>query len=406
MNIKSFGSICSGVGMQEMAIKKVFPNIEINYFSEIDKYAIKSYKEIHGDIPNLGDFTKAEDIPYVDMMFASTPCQDFSVAGKQAGFDGMRGTLTFEWVKMLERLKIDNKMPKVIGFENVPAIKNKKFIDGFNLFKSQLKELGYNFFVDTLNAKGYGVPQNRNRVFMIGFLDTNWFEFPTSFKLQSRLKDILEGEVEEKYYLSEEKQLSFVKTKKSDDTPHIICQGLLDMKGHDISRRVYNADGISPNVNARSETAKVIIKGNVSPNNFRSMDIMSDKGICKTLMANGGGNTEPKILVKEATKKGYKEAYDGDSINLEQPNSKTRRGRVGSGVANTLTTSCNQGVVSDYRIRKLTPLECWRLMGIDDSNFYKAQAVNSNSQLYKQAGNGIVVNVLVEIFKKIKELQQ
>lgn len=105
--------------------------------------------------------------------------------------------------------------------------------------------------------------------------------------------------------------------------------------------------------------------------------------------------------VRQATKLGYVIAYEGDSINLEQPNSKTRRGRVGKGLVNTLNTSCNQAVVQNYKLRKLTPKECWRLMGFKDEQFEKAEKVCSNSQLYKQAGNSIVVNVMEEIFKNL-----
>lgn len=105
--------------------------------------------------------------------------------------------------------------------------------------------------------------------------------------------------------------------------------------------------------------------------------------------------------VRQATKKGYDIAYEGDSINLEQPNSKTRRGRVGKQMANTLNTGCNQAVVQNYRIRKLTPKECWRLMGFKDEQFQRAEKVCSASQLYKQAGNSIVVNVMEEIFKNL-----
>lgn len=107
------------------------------------------------------------------------------------------------------------------------------------------------------------------------------------------------------------------------------------------------------------------------------------------------------VLIKEATKKGYAIACEGDSINLEQPNSKTRRGRVGHEVAQTLTTSCNQGTLINYRIRKLTPCECWRLMGFADEQFKKDEKVCSNTQLYKQAGNSIVVQVLEGIFKSL-----
>ena len=144
--------------------------------------------------------------------------------------------------------------------------------------------------------------------------------------------------------------------------------GNLDIKGNEQIRRVYSEEGTSPTLNTMQ-----------------------------------GGNTQPKVMykVRQATKQGYTIAEEGDSINLEQPNSTTRRGRVDNKIANTLTCSCNQAVVNEYRIRKLTPLECYRLMGFDDEDFYKASALNSNSQLYKQAGNSICVNVLEEIFKNL-----
>lgn len=113
-----------------------------------------------------------------------------------------------------------------------------------------------------------------------------------------------------------------------------------------------------------------------------------------------------RFKVKQATKLGYAIAEEGDSINLEQPNSKTRRGRVGKQMANTLTTSCNQAVVQNYRIRKLTPKECWRLMGFKEEQFEKAEKVCSNTQLYKQAGNSIVVNVMEEIFKQLLKIKE
>lgn len=135
---------------------------------------------------------------------------------------------------------------------------------------------------------------------------------------------------------------------------------------------------------------------------YGSQDVYSIDGLCNTLNTMSGGGREPKILIKEATKKGYAEASVGDSVNYSIPTSKTRRGRVGKGVANTLDTGCQQGVVvRDMRIRKLTPLECWRLQGFPDELFYKAQAVNSNSQLYKQTGNSVTVNVVYEVAKHL-----
>ena len=125
-------------------------------------------------------------------------------------------------------------------------------------------------------------------------------------------------------------------------------------------------------------------------------------GISPTIRAYQGGGLEPKIRVKEATSQGYAEAEIGDSVNLSHPNSKTRRGRVGRQVANTLLTGESQGVIEpDFRIRKLTPRECWRLQGFPDWAFDKAQEVNSNSQLYKQAGNSVTVNVIAAIAKEL-----
>jgi len=361
MEIKSFGSICSGVGMQEMAIKRVFKDIEMKYFSEIDKYAIKSYQAIHGDIRNLGDFTQATDIPYVDFVFASTPCQDFSVAGKQAGFEGMRGTLTFEWVKMLSKLKLENKLPKMIGFENVPAIMNKKFIDGFNIFKAQLEELGYNLFVDRLNAKDYGIPQNRNRVFMIGFLEKVNFEFPEKFELELRLKDILEEEVEEKFYLSE--------AQIKNITNSTFCQNTRRIQKKDWCDTLCARDYKDPKC--------VAVAASRGRNPLDPSDRTKGSPTVQRLEINRNGTSNCLTTVQK------------DNLVIEKYPIKIE-------IENLKHQS------STLRIRKLTPKECWRLMGIKDSDFEKAQELNSNSQLYKQAGNGIVVDVLEYIFREIK----
>ena len=179
------------------------------------------------------------------------------------------------------------------------------------------------------------------------------FQFPPKQELKLKLRDMLEDEVDEKYYLTDS-MINYLENGK------------------------YNASKVSNKIK------------------------QTDTGICPTLDTMQGGNRQPFIRVKNATKKGYLEAFDGDSVNLSYPASKTRRGRVGKQVAQTLTTSDNIGVIAnDLRIRKLTPKECWRLMGFDDEDFEKASQVNSNTQLYKQAGNSIVVNVLIAIFKEL-----
>ena len=142
--------------------------------------------------------------------------------------------------------------------------------------------------------------------------------------------------------------------------------------------------------------------GTIQPNYNQSGVVYDTDGIAPTIRAYQGGGLEPKIRVKEATKQGYAEAEVGDSVNLSHPNSKTRRGRVGKQIANTLLTGESQGVVEpDFRIRKLTPRECWRLQGFPDWAFNKAQEVNSNSQLYKQAGNSVTVNVIAAIAERL-----
>ena len=229
-------------------------------------------------------------------------------------------------------------------------------------------------------------------------IDTGFFQFPEGFPLEKRLKDILEDEVDEKYYLSE-KAMSFILNPMRLNKKYTAVDGdialCLTAKGQQNWTGTFISEPVVKQIGNCCPT-----KTRDNPNQGRVYD--SD-GLSPSLNCMGGGNRQPFVMVKEATKKGYAEAIEGDSVNLEQPNSKTRRGRVGKGVAQTLTTSCNQAVVDeDVRLRKLTPKECFRLMGFDDESFHRAEAVNSNSQLYKQAGNSIVVPVLEHIFSCLK----
>lgn len=169
---------------------------------------------------------------------------------------------------------------------------------------------------------------------------------------------------------------------------------------------------LEPNFSGATNTITSVQKDNyiVEPKrsayerNFGSKGkILDTEKLAPTLqaaMGGGGGNT-PLVPIKTANKKGYDFAQDGDGIDLQYPESNTRRGRVGHGVSKTIMTGDLMGVIQNYRIRKLTPKECWRLMGFDDSDFEKAEKVNSNSQLYKQAGNSIVVNVLEAILRNL-----
>ena len=312
-------------------------------FCEIDKFARASYKAIHdtgGEI-ELHDITTVSDefiqsIGHVDVICGGFPCQSFSIAGNRRGFEDTRGTLFFEIARFASILK-----PRILFLENVKGLLNHDKGRTFETILQTLDELGYNVEWQVLNSKDFGVPQNRERVFIIGHL---------------------RGES---------------------------------------GRKVFPIDGQIKNVNCVRQIGNLIQTSSYGGNPHRGR-VYSLKGISPSLNCMGGGGREPKIRIKEATKKGYAEATIGDSVNLSHPNSKTIRGRVGKGIANTLLTGEEQCVVmNDFRIRKLTPKECWRLQGFPDWAFERAEKVNSNSQLYKQAGNSVTVNVIEAIARRL-----
>ncbi|HEV0395410.1 TPA: DNA cytosine methyltransferase [Streptococcus pneumoniae] len=349
-------------------------------FCEIDKFARASYKAIHdtkGEI-ELHDITTVSDdtirgIGHVDVICGGFPCQAFSIAGNRRGFEDTRGTLFFEIARFASILK-----PRYLFLENVKGLLNHDRGNTFEVILSALDELGYDVEWQVLNSKNFGVPQNRERVFIIGHLRREHTRriFPLSGKNQST------------------------------SNQSVMKIGNINPSGNGMNGEVYQADGLAPTLTTnKGEGQKIAIKSNtikqfgvLQPNFNQCGVVYETDGIAPTIRAYQGGGLEPKIRVKEATKQGYQEAEIGDSVNLSHPNSKTRRGRVGKQIANTLLTGESQGVVEpDFRIRKLTPRECWRLQVFPDWAFDKAQEVNSNSQLYKQAGNSVTVNVISAI---------
>ncbi len=432
---------------------------------------------------NLGDISKIDNLEYADFWTISFCCQDISNAGKMKGFklgSNTRSSLLWDNIKLLKQAVDSNNAPKYVMFENVKNLVSKKFMSDFNDLLDVLNELGYNTYWKVLNAKDYGVPQNRERVFAISIrkdIDDGKFEFPQPFDNGVRLKDVLEDHVDKKYYLSKDIQNRLIITDKTL-TKNVI--GTTKPSFRTIGQRdlVYSENSIMGTLVATDykqpkqilETNRCVKVGDLNYYPYETSNrVYSKEGISPTLTTMQGGNTEPKIAepiayVKEATKKGYAEIYEGDSVNLEQPNSKIRRDRVGKGCVQTLTTSCNQaviepnelshsewkqqmykrfiedsngevsgvitnqsqsfgyrppmkgysktlkanandaGVVESFRVRKLTPKECYRLMGFTDEQFDRSQAFSSDSQLYKQAGNSIVVDVLYYIFGKLFEV--
>lgn len=378
-------------------------------FCEIDKFARASYKAIHnteGEI-ELHDITQVTDdeirnIGHVDAICGGFPCQAFSIAGNRRGFEDTRGTLFFEIARFASILK-----PKYLFLENVKGLLNHDKGDTFEVILSALDELGYDVEWQVLNSKDFGVPQNRERVFIIGHL---------------------RGERGRKIF-----PIGGDGATIDCEQPKINKVGNIRKKGKSQSGDVVSVDSLAPTLcstTTQKDPLKILLAGNLPGSHEQNGRVYDPEGTSPTLNTMQGGDRQPKIIqrqhgynrggehciaptltsnsyhennllklrIREATKQGYAEASVGDSVNLAHPNSKTRRWRVGKQIANTLLTGESQGVVEpSFRIRKLTPRECWRLQGFPDWAFDKAQEVNSNSQLYKQAGNSVTVNVIKEI---------
>ncbi|CYU87660.1 DNA cytosine methyltransferase [Streptococcus suis] len=360
-------------------------------FCEIDPFARKSYKAIHdteGEF-EFHDITRVTDelvrgIGRVDVVCGGFPCQAFSIAGKRAGFEDTRGTLFFEIARFASILR-----PKYLFLENVTGLLNHDDGNTFETILGALDELGYDAEWQVFNSKNFGVPQNRERVFIIGHLRGAGGRAVFPFGRESETTDC------------QQSKINVVGTTLGTGA-----------QGTNSRHWVYDTDGLMSCLDATmykqpkqivvpSQEIKVI--GKLEPNFNQSGCVYDPVGISLTIRTMQGGGLEPKIAVREATSKGYSEATVGDSVNLSHPNSATRRGRVGKQVANTLLTGEEQGVVTpSFRIRKLTPRECWRLQGFPDWAFDRAQVVNSNSQLYKQAGNSVTVNVIEAIAKRLE----
>lgn len=440
-------------------------------FCEFDKFATASYTSMHllneeqrkqlSEIPQRkrqkeilkeeyrnGEWyakdirsVNAKDVPRAECWCFGAPCQDFSVAGRRAGLDGDRSSLVREIFRLLEEQEEQNR-PEWLIYENVKGmLSSNRGLDYLSIL-SEMDRLGYDCEWQNINSKWY-VPQNRERIYTIGHL-----------RRYGRSKIFpVEGTNGENSVF----QLGNYMKTKSRENPN---QG-----------RIYDTNGISPCLNKmdggrREPSVSIRIIGNTNPSgNGINENILDSTNLCKTLTTNKGEGIKiaipilapdrgrksqngrrvkenndpmftitaqdrhgivceyPTLPIKEATKKGFAEAKKGDSINLSMPNSKTRRGRVGLDISQTLDTNCKQGTMVVFNgknsiysiwsekyqcyiaIRKLTPKECFRLQGWSDDYFEKAAFVNTDNQLYKQAGNGITVNVVEAIGKKIKEYE-
>lgn len=364
-------SLFSGIGSFEKALDRLNINYELIGFSEIDKYAIKSYCIIHNvsENKNLGDIRKINinELEDFDLLTWGFPCQDITLTGKMKGIKKeTRSGLYFEGYKILKE-----KMPRYSIIENVKNLTSKRFKKEFESILNDIEMAGYNNYWKILNAKDYGIPQNRERLFIVSVrkdIDKKDFVFPCSRTLTLKLKDLLEENVDEKFYLKEK------------------------------------------------SIGKLVKRENSKYNEFYNTKINNSE-------------KQEYVLIRENTKKGYTEARLGDSINYSYPNCMTKRGRVGKEVAQTILTSPTIAtlipidiydfdnhannissvaiLISEdgkhyFKLRRLTVLECYRLMGFSDIDYYKIKSISiSDTQAYKTAGNSIVVNVLEAIFREL-----
>ena len=395
----------AGIGAQAQALE----NLGLDFTStvcEINEKAYKSYCAIHGKVPNLGDITKVEHLPECDLLTYSYPCTSLSIAGKQEGMvegSGTASSLVWEVGRLLDDASERESLPEVLLMENVDAVLNEQNLPEFRRWLAKLTTLGYTNSYKVLNAKDYGVPQNRRRIFVVSMLGGRMLDFPKPCPDGRVLRDVLEEDVDESFYLSDEKVAKYRahdKRQRENGTGF----GWRPSEPCDIRPAVLT----SP---AKSSTNTIVIAGSTAAEGEyeQTRRVYSDRGIAPTMVTSGGGGHIPKIEVRDsirypcATAKGYMEAREGDGLVMNRV--LTARGTVQEASAPTLTTGngCGTGTVDKgLRIRYLTPRECWRLMGFPDSAYEAARDVpTSKTQLYKQAGNSIAVPCLEAIFRAI-----
>lgn len=315
-----------GVGACSKALKRLGIDFEVVDYVEIDKKAVASYNAINETNFEPQDICKWNKDLNVDLIMHGSPCQNFSKAGDQKGGNkgsGTQSSLMYETIRIVKKLK-----PKYVVWENVRNLISKRHRHNFDAYLETMEQLGYKNYYQVLNAKDYGIPQNRERVFTISILNGEDFVFPKKQILKAKLSDFLDKNIEEKYYIN-------------------------SLKMEQI--------------------------------------LFDDKYI---------GNC---LKIKNATKKGHLLAYPGDGINISS-RIRYQRGNVQPQSIQTITTSGGNEraiLLENLKIKKLSPRECWRLMGFDDEDFEKVSKINSNTSLYKQAGNSIVVNILEAIFKEL-----
>jgi DNA (cytosine-5)-methyltransferase 1 len=427
----NYVSLFSGIGGFEQALNRLGGTCVMA--SEIDKYANQAYEVLYGH-PTVGDVTKvaAEDVPDHDLLAFGFPCQAFSVAGKRLGFEEARGTLFFEAARIAKA-----KQPKVLLAENVKGLVGHDKGKTLDTIIQTLDEIGYTVDFEVMNSKYFGVPQNRERIFIIAVrndlvtpqawdvgkrsdvvakgkkrisqlgVKTFNFDWPAQESVTVRLRDILELDVDEKFYLSEEKTAKLVaqlEAQKPSVTDEIKCYNPRNIDDGTQTRmqdRVYDPEGNTVALTSFCDRLNVIEPQMLGHIELKGHDaikrVYSAEGVSPTLTTMGGGHREPKIA---------EEVRACLTPDREEKRQNGPRFKASDEPAHTLNTQDRHGVAYGsyprYRIRKLTPKECLLLQGFSSEVFDKLTANGiSNSQLYKMAGNAVTVNVIDAIGKHL-----
>ena len=332
--------------INENQLKTIYDNIQITH-------NLVNIQQVKGKDLDIVDTDK-----YDYILTYSFPCQDLSLAGKGKGMSdtSTRSGMLWEVERILTECKELGNLPQILIMENVIQVHSQDNIKDFNKWQLRLEELGYNNYCQDLIATDYGIPQTRNRCFMVSILGNYNYTFPPPLPLKLKLKDLLEDDVDEKYYLSD-KMINF----------YYENEKLQKEKGNGFKF------GVSD--------------GNV---------------IAKTITTRAGSRMDDNFIkIKNATKKGYLEATIGDGIDISS-RMKYHRGTVQKEKSQTLTTSCDVGIIEkNLKIRKLTPKECFRLMGVKDEDFEKVRKNQTDSSLYHLAGDSLVTTVMMAIFGEL-----
>lgn len=393
----------AGYGSQAMALERIGAKFEHYRAVEFDKYAIASYNAVHStDFPPL-DITQthADDLnicnteKYCYLMTYSFPCTDLSPAGKQAGMkkgSGTRSGLLWEVERILREIKESGgELPQILFMENVPQVHAEANKADFQKWIDFLIGIGYVSYWQDLNAKDYGVAQNRNRCFMFSFIGEYNYRFPSPKPLTKRISDYLEESVGERFYVSDKALKGFAEHAKKQKE-----------NGNSFHAVVRDDDSIAATIKSRyyKDGSDCLIKCVGRINSSQDGKVVDPEGIALTQTA-GHYNVmkivEPTIVAMRGR--------NPDNPSDRTPGSPTEQRLEPNtqGVCNSLTTVQKDNLVMEnqYRIRKLTPRECGRLMGVSDEDISKMAAVNSNTQLYKQFGNSIVVDVMCAMFRNL-----